>query len=184
MSGMRAFGSVSWGTFNSSTMIVMMTAITPSLNASSRPLVMRRSPVLAAAEYVLGSFPVQAGKPLGDRIRHASSSMNGEGRDACRMRSFEVCKNGRAQHRRLRGMPRCRRHLGPSSPVPGVRARRLLRQLEEQARHQAFKEDRASDHHLARAGGGLELVLRRRDRHGALMNGKARVGKRLNLDYF
>jgi len=45
-------------------------------------------------------------------------------------------------------------HLGAPSPVPGVRARRMLRQLEEQARHQAFQEDRASDHHLARAGEG------------------------------
>src|SRR5258708_10996890 len=43
MSGASAFGSASCGTFSSSTMIVMMTAITPSLKASSRPLVTRRS---------------------------------------------------------------------------------------------------------------------------------------------
>src|SRR6266851_4205489 len=39
MSGISAFGSASCGTFSSSTMIVMMTAITPSVKASSRPLV-------------------------------------------------------------------------------------------------------------------------------------------------
>src|SRR6266446_7021197 len=43
MSGASAFGSASCGTFSSSTMMVMMTAITPSLNASSRPFVMRRA---------------------------------------------------------------------------------------------------------------------------------------------
>src|SRR6267378_2376799 len=95
------------------------------------------------------------------------------------MRSFEFRKDSRAQHRRLRGMPRGRRHLGTSSTMPGVRARRMLRQLEEQARQQAFQEDRASDHHLARAGGGLELVLRRRDRHGAGMSGKNANGETL-----
>src|SRR2546422_4291263 len=60
------------------------------------------------------------------------------------------------------------RSLGASSPLPGVRARRLLRRLEEQARDQAFQEDRASYHHLARAGGGLELVLR--DRKSTRLN--------------
>jgi len=39
-----------------------MTAITPSLKASSRPFVMRRSPALAAAEYVPGRSAVQANR--------------------------------------------------------------------------------------------------------------------------
>src|SRR5882672_335432 len=43
MSGASAFGSASCGTFSSSTMIVMMTAITPSLNASSLVLFMSDS---------------------------------------------------------------------------------------------------------------------------------------------
>ncbi len=37
------------GTFSSNTMIVMMIAITPSLNASSRPLVMRAFCLLPSA---------------------------------------------------------------------------------------------------------------------------------------
>src|SRR6266702_4633096 len=84
MSGASAFGSASCGTFSSSTMIVMMTAITPSLNASSRPLVMRppsdlkatgaaqlyrSASVLTAAEYVLDMLVVQAEQPRGDNLR-------------------------------------------------------------------------------------------------------------------
>src|SRR5258708_408816 len=84
MSGASAFGSASCGTFNSSTMIVMMTAITPSLNASSRPLFMREPPdlqafgavklhrsasVLIAAEYVPDIWLVQAGQPRRNGIR-------------------------------------------------------------------------------------------------------------------
>src|SRR6266853_164370 len=100
-------------------------------------------------------------------VHRISSSMNGGEYDACPMHSSEFRKDSRAQHRRLRGMPRHGRQLGASSPVPAVRACGLLRRLEEQARLQAFQEDRASDHDFARAGGELELVLRRRDRHGA-----------------
>ena len=48
----------------------------------------------------------------------------------------------------------------------------LLRRLEEQARDQAFRFDAPSDHHLARAGRELELVLHRRARHGAWMTDK------------
>src|SRR5882672_10602769 len=43
MSGTSAAGSASCGTFSSSTMIVMITAMTPSLNASSRALFMTRA---------------------------------------------------------------------------------------------------------------------------------------------
>src|SRR6267154_1118767 len=98
-------------------------------------------------------------------------------RNACSLHSFEFCKDGYAQHPRLRGMPRDGRHLGASSPVPRVRARRLLRRFEEQARKQAFQEDRASDHDLPRTGGELELVLCRRARHGARMSGEAEGGE-------
>src|SRR5215831_12076850 len=42
MSGTSACGSASCGTFRSSTMMVMMTAMTPSLNASSLALFMTR----------------------------------------------------------------------------------------------------------------------------------------------
>src|SRR5882672_12774727 len=52
MRGTSASGSASCGTFSSSTMMVMITAITPSLNASSRPLFMRPAiPGLPAYDY-------------------------------------------------------------------------------------------------------------------------------------
>src|SRR6266571_5697825 len=62
MSGASAFGSASCGTFSSSTMMVMMTAITPSLKASSLPLVMR--PPLVYSDRGLkigGQFPREPG---------------------------------------------------------------------------------------------------------------------------
>ena len=40
--------------------------------------------------------------------------------------------------RRLRGVPADGGHLGPPAPLPDLRPRRLLRFLEEQARHQAL----------------------------------------------
>jgi hypothetical protein len=39
-------------------------------------------------------------------------------------------------------------HLGAFEIVPGVRARGLLRQLQEQARHEAFSQDYTSDHEI------------------------------------
>ena len=55
-------------------------------------------------------------------------------------------------------MPEDGRQLGAPAPVPHLRPRRLLRRLEEQARHQALPRDAASDHHArssrARAGAG------------------------------
>ncbi len=68
----------------------------------------------------------------------------------------------------------------PWRPTPRVaknasmRPRRLLRQLEEQARDQAFSRDRTSDHALARAGRDLGLVLHRR----AYFRPDARGGQR------
>src|ERR1700685_762208 len=47
-----------------------------------------------------------------------------------------------------------------------VRARRLLRQLAEQARDQAFSRDKASRHSLVSAGRELEVVLRGRSDMG------------------
>ena len=46
--------------------------------------------------------------------------------------------------------------------LPGVRPRRLLRQLAEPARERARRASGAPDHPLARAGRGLVVVLRRR----------------------
>jgi len=40
------------------------------------------------------------------------------------------------------------RHLGAFAIVPGVRARGLLRQLQEQARHEAFSQDYTPDHKI------------------------------------
>ena len=74
--------------------------------------------------------------------------------------------------RRLRGMPRERRHLGAPADVPELRADRVLRQLAQPARIAPRARDRARDRSLGRAGGGLELVLRRRGRvrdRGTLM---------------
>ena len=44
----------------------------------------------------------------------------------------------------------------------GLRPRRLLRQLQEQARHQALSPNRAPHHEIVRAGRGMGLVLHRR----------------------
>src|SRR5207237_404166 len=72
-----------------------------------------------------------------------------------------------AENEGLRGVPEDGRHVAASAPVPRLRPRRLLRRLEEQARDQALPLDEAPDHHVARAGRGLELVLRRRSDDGA-----------------
>ena len=62
---------------------------------------------------------------------------------------------------------------GASAALPGGRPRGLLRQLGWEARHEALPCDAAPDHAELRAGGGLELVLRRRALHRArcLMRG-------------
>src|SRR5256885_16844632 len=60
---MSALGSASCGTFSSSTMIVMMTAITPSVNASSRPLVMFLAPAVRRPRLKIGGeFPCKPGR--------------------------------------------------------------------------------------------------------------------------
>src|SRR5579863_10324574 len=52
----------------------------------------------------------------------------------------------------LRGVPEDGRHLGPPAPVTRVRARRLLRQLQEQARHQALPRHQPPHHPVVPAG--------------------------------
>ena len=54
--------------------------------------------------------------------------------------------------------------VGAPAHLPGVRARRLLRQLAGQARVAAQRADRPPDHPLAGAGGDLVVVLPRRAR--------------------
>ena len=54
------------------------------------------------------------------------------------------------------------RPLGASAAVPDLRARRLLRLVEEQARARPLPRDEAPDRPVLRAGRGLALVLRRR----------------------
>src|SRR5437879_745922 len=61
MSGRNASQSVPCGTLSSSTMIVIRMAITPSLNASRRPFVMRRLLDVAfhpPSKYLLSSRPL------------------------------------------------------------------------------------------------------------------------------
>src|SRR5215470_5385991 len=70
-------------------------------------------------------------------------------------------------------MPCHGRHVGAPSAVPHLRACRLLRRFEEQARHQTFPLQPSPDRDLARTRRGLELVLRRRDRDGARVSGEA-----------
>ena len=56
--------------------------------------------------------------------------------------------------RRLRGMPGNGLAVGPSAALPDVRARRLLRQLAEPPRDQAFPPDPPSDHRRLRSPEG------------------------------
>src|SRR5207253_9376963 len=53
-------------------------------------------------------------------------------------------------------------HLGASAAVRELRARRLLRLLQEQARHQTCARNRTSDHQVSRAWRELDVLLRRR----------------------
>src|SRR5262245_23918206 len=59
----------------------------------------------------------------------------------------------------LRGMSEVGRALGASATLSDVRTRRLLRQLAEQARDEAFPCDPAPHHQELRARRGLGLVL-------------------------
>ncbi len=57
--------------------------------------------------------------------------------------------------------------VGPPPPVSDLRPRRLLRQLAQEARDEAFPRDRRTRSSAVRAGRGLGLVLRRRADHRA-----------------
>ncbi len=67
----------------------------------------------------------------------------------------------------LRGLPEDRGHVGTPARMPLLRARRLLRLEQEQARNQALPGKRPPDRAILPARGGLDLVLRGRGRHGA-----------------
>ena len=69
-----------------------------------------------------------------------------------------------AHARGLRGVPARRHPLGAPAAVPDLRARRLLRLLDRQARDRALPRDRAPGDAQHRARRGLALVLRRRPR--------------------
>src|SRR5712692_2480882 len=70
---------------------------------------------------------------------------------------------GDALGEKLRGLPQDGRSLGTAAHVPHLRARRLLRFLEGQARDEAFRGDRPPDHAVGGARPELALVLRRSD---------------------
>ena len=55
------------------------------------------------------------------------------------------------------------RYLGSPPALLGMWPRRLLRFIQEQARHQALSSDQTSHHAVVRAGRKLALVLRGRD---------------------
>src|SRR5580692_6942968 len=59
--------------------------------------------------------------------------------------------SGQAQWQRLQGVPRDGRYLGPPEGMSHLRSRRLLRLIQEQARHQALSPDETSDHAVFRA---------------------------------
>ena len=71
---------------------------------------------------------------------------------------------GHAEHTgRLRGVPGRRRLVGPPAAVPGVRPRRVLRLVGDEARQQAQRPDQAPGDAQLRAGRDVALVLRRRE---------------------
>src|SRR5690606_29137287 len=80
-------------------------------------------------------------------------------------------------------MPRDRRHVGALAPLPHVRPRGLLRQLQEPSRTATLPRDGTSDRHLDRTWRELELVFRRRD----VSEGPECIGvstcKRVNAHY-
>jgi hypothetical protein len=66
----------------------------------------------------------------------------------------------RAERARVRGLSEDGRRVGSPAPLPHVRPRRLLRQLEEQARDEALPLVGPPHNPLLRARRGLGLVLR------------------------
>src|SRR4030095_16938727 len=82
------------------------------------------------------------------------------------MHAPQLRRDAQPQHSGMRRVPRQRRHVGPSSAVPNLRPRRLLRTIEKQARIEALPRDAASDRDFARSWRRLDLVLYRRDDNG------------------
>src|SRR5258706_5586788 len=80
------------------------------------------------------------------------------------MRASRSNPQSDSERRRMRGLPEDRRRLGALASLSHVRARRLLRRLEEQARDDAFSEGQAPHRPVVRAGRNLALVLHRRGR--------------------
>src|SRR4051794_36213995 len=72
---------------------------------------------------------------------------------------------GAADAAGLRGVPSDRLAVGPSAPLPDLRARRLLRLLAEPPRASPRPHGRAPDRPVLRARRGLALVLLRPDLH-------------------
>src|ERR1035441_4932166 len=60
----------------------------------------------------------------------------------------------------MRRLPQNGRHLGAPPALSDVRARRMLRLLQEQARHQALPRDETPPRPVHRTRRGLDLVLR------------------------
>jgi hypothetical protein len=76
-----------------------------------------------------------------------------------------------SQNSPLARLPRMRgprRHLGTPARMPGLRPRRLLRQLQKPARHQALSRHPAPRHRLRRARRTVALVLCGRGNGGVL----------------
>src|ERR1700751_3729528 len=67
-----------------------------------------------------------------------------------------------ADAQRMRRVLEDGRHLGASAILPGVRARGLLRFVEEQACYETLPSDEAPDHEVVRARRELGLLLHRR----------------------
>src|SRR6516165_2544399 len=72
-------------------------------------------------------------------------------------------------HQRLRRMSENGRYLGPSSSLPRMWTRRLLRFFQKQTRHQTLPSHETSHHAFSRTRRILGLVLRRRDRTRLLL---------------
>src|ERR1700737_288403 len=67
-----------------------------------------------------------------------------------------------ATYQGLRGVSEDGRHLGAPAAVRGLRPRRMLRLVKEQARDQALPRDRPSSGQVTRAWRELDVLLRRR----------------------
>jgi hypothetical protein len=97
------------------------------------------------------------------------------GKVRTRKRNSESCPKREG----MQGMFGDEGHLGAFAAVPDLRACGMLRQLEEQARHEAFSSDASSNHSLVRTRRGLALVLCGRD-HGLIARAATESSRREN----